>query len=375
MPRTPPLAPATTGVLPLSPLFLHRLATRERIVVGVDEKGTPHSVRVLQRIVVNRLGDYVFVVPAPVRSVTPGPGTESTPGQRENQILWQGFSPGRRVLSAWADLRVAESAGSLPLRLRMETTVGGRLLEPGERRSGDLRVKLTVTNVTGVVVRSFTADPEPFSLAQVLDRIRDAIRRDVFAEGLNIGLLGPPTPVQQRVAAPLRVEGSLRFGPSTAQIAGARDGFVRISGLLDGLRRTQLRLDLHGQAVSASAPEVELRVTTAGVPDSVPPRGAKSWVNAVRRGALASPRGLLARAIPLELTYARKRQYDMFLASPDPTGPSSATYVYRTVAAPRVSPATGGVTDGGGSHTVGLIVLGIGLAAAVPVAAVIWAHM
>jgi hypothetical protein len=98
-------------------------------------------------------------------------------------------------------------------------------------------------------------------------------------------------------------------------------------------------------------------------------------VNAVRRGALASPRRLLARAIPLELTYARKRQYDMFLASPDPTGPSSATYVYRTVAAPRVSPAAGGGTDGGGSHTVGLIVLGIGLAAAVPVAAVIWAHM
>ena len=376
LPRTPPLAPVTSGVLPVSPLFLHRLATRERIVVGVDDEGTPHSVRVLQRIVVNRLGDYVFVVPAPVRSVTPGPGTESTPGQRENQILWQGFSPGRRVLAAWADLRVAESAGSLPLRLRIETMVDGRPLEPGERRSGDLRVTLTVTNVTGVVVRSFTAEPEPFSLAQVLDRIRDAIHRDVFAEGLNIGLRGPATPVQQRVAAPLRVEGSLRFSPkSTAQIAGAREGVVRISGLLDGLRRTQLRLDLHGQAVSASAPKVELRVTTTGVPDSVPPRGARSWVNAVRRGALASPRGLLARAIPLELTYARKRQYDMFLASPDPTGPSSATYVYRTVATPRVSPAAGGGTDGGGSHTVGLIVLGIGLAAAVPVAAVIWAHM
>jgi hypothetical protein len=109
--------------------------------------------------------------------------------------------------------------------------------------------------------------------------------------------------------------------------------------------------------VPPGKPEVEFRVRPL---DIELPRPAKN------------PRDLLAQTIALELTYARKRQFDQFLASPDVTGPSSATYVYRT-AAPRpvAEPAA---ISGDEDHMVGWIVLGLGLMAALPVAAVVWAH-
>jgi hypothetical protein len=359
LPATPPLAPSTSGVLPLSPRFLGKLACRERVVVGLENDGTPHSVRVLQTIVVNQLGDYVFAVPAPVQSVLPGPGTESSPGRRRNQILWQGFSPGRRVLAAWADLRPTESVGSLPLRIRVTTEVDGSRLDPGEKRSGDLRVTLSVENATVTTARSFTAEPDPVDLALVLGRIRSAIRRDVFAEGLNIRLRSPTTPVEARVAAPLLLDGAQAFAPGTVQLRAAPGAVVRFGALLDGMRRSQLRLVLRGRALNASAPNVELRVRTSEIPDPVTPA--------------QDPRTRLAGTIALELAYARRRQYDMFLASPEQTGPSSTTYVYKTSAAAR--PAMPAARTGGeGHHTLGWIVLGLVLAAGVPAAAVIWAH-
>jgi hypothetical protein len=324
LPHVPPLAPETSGVFPLQPRFLRRLSNRERIVVGLADDGKPNAVRVLQTIVLKRLGDYVFTIPAPVVSVTPGPGTESQPGQRENQILWEGFSPGRRVLAAWADLRVPESVAGLPVEVD---------IEPGE---------VTVRNATAVTVPSFTADPDPVTLAQVSGRVRAAVRANVFPEGLNVAPRGRKTPERLRVAAPLRVQGVVR-------VSGKR---VPFSGLLDGVRRSELRV-----RIPDGEPEVEVQARTAVIDLPRPARGA---------------RALLAQTIALELTYARKRQFDQFLASPDQTGPSSATYVYQTAArTPAAEPASPG---GDEDHTVGWIVLGLGLAAALPVAAVVWAH-
>jgi hypothetical protein len=325
LPRTPPLAPETPGVLPLPPRFFRGLDNRERVVVGIDESGKPHSVRVLQTIVLKRLGDYVLTVPAPVVSVTPGPGTESQPGRRENQILWEGFSPGRRVLAAWAELQLAESVAGLPVEVKVE---------PGA---------VTIRNATGVTVPSFSAEPDPASLALVSGRVRSSIKKDVFPEGLNIGLRGSKTPEQLRVAAPLSVRGTVRVGGQE----------IPFSGRLDGVHRSELRVPL-----PPGKPQVEVQVR----PEDIElPRPAKN------------PRALLAQTIALELTYARKRQFDQFLASPDQTGPSSATYVYRTTAPP--STTAGAVTPSGeGDSSVGWIVLALGLAAALPAAVVIWAH-
>ena len=102
-----------------------------------------------------------------------------------------------------------------------------------------------------------------------------------------------------------------------------------------------------------------MRVRTVPVPDRVRPS--------------QSVRDQLANTIDLELTYARKRQYDQFLSAADATGHSSTTYIYRT--APR--PVDRGsdreqrlerTTRWAGSRSRLL------LAAALPVAAVVWAR-
>jgi hypothetical protein len=305
------------------------VSNRERVVVRLDEDGTPNAVRVQQTLVVNRLGDYIFAIAAPVRSVLPGPGTQSQPGQRTNQILWQGFSPGRRVLAALADLRVDASAPSLPVEVHVEPAGTG--------------TAIVVENVTGVTAKSYTADVEPVSLAQVVGRVRAAIRRNVFAEGLNIEVRGAQRPVQLRLAAPLRVSGTVRVGGSAR----------RFSATLDGIRRRELRVVVPGNA----PPKILMRVRTADVPDRV-----RSTQDA---------RAQLAEAIELELTYARKRQYDQFIASPDSTGQSSTTYVYRTAPRPAVIHSFGDRHD---DHTMGWIALAVVLAAALPAAAVVWAR-
>ena len=325
LPRVPPLAPKTSGVFPLPPRFFRQLSNGERIVVGLDEDGKPHSVRVLQTIVLKRLGDYVLTIPAPVVSVTAGPGTESEPGRRENQILWEGFSPGRRVLAAWADLRLGESVAALPVEVSVE---------PGE---------VTIRNATAVRVPSFSAEPTPVGMAQVSSGVRAAVRANLFPEGLNVELLGKKTPEELRVAAPLRVRGTVR-------VSGER---VPFAGLLDGLKKSELRVP-----IPDGDPKIEMRVRTADIELPPPAR---------------DPRALLAQTIGLELTYARKRQFDQFLASPDQTGPSSATYVYRTTA-PRPPAAEATQPAGDEDHTAGWIVLGLLVAAALPTAAVAWAR-
>ena len=330
LPQTPPLAPADAGVLPLQPRFARRVSNTERVFVGLDPDGTPHSVRVVQTSQLNRLGDYVFAIPAPVISVLPGPKTESQPGQRTNQILWQGFSPGTRVLAADADLRVEDSAPFLPVKVRVE---------PGEGRT-----TFVIENQTGVEAASYTGDVEPTSLAQVLARIRNAVRRNLFAEGLNVELRGQKKPARVEIAAPLRVTG----------VAGADGIPKRFSALLDGVERKAIRVPVRG----SDRPALTFTVRPAAVPDRVT--------------ASLSPGARLAGTIRLELTYARKRQFDQFLSSPDPTGKSSTVYVYATGPRPTTPAAAEG--EASDSHTVGWIALGLLLAAGLPLGAVLWAR-
>ncbi len=330
LPQTPPLAPKVAGPLPISPRFFRRVSNRERVVVGLDESGTPNAIRVQQTLVMKRLGDYVFAIAAPVKTVLPGPGTESPPGQRTNQILWQGFSPGIRRLSVIADLRVDESAPMLPVKVHVEQSGTGSVV--------------LIENVTGVTARSYTADVEPVGLAQVLGRIRNAIRRNYTAEGLNVEVSGAQRPVDVQVAAPLLVSGTVRSG----------DVVRKFKGVLDGIHRNELRVVVPGP----STPKISMRVRTVPVSDRVRPT--------------QSVRDQLANTIDLELTYARKRQYDQFLSAADATGHSSTTYIYRTT--PRPVTAAPIESSGSSGNTMGWIALAVLLAAALPVAAVVWAR-
>ena len=185
---------------------------------------------------------------------------------------------------------------------------------------------------------------EPVGLAQVLGRIRNAIRRNHTAEGLNVEVSGAQRPVDVQVAAPLLVSGTVGSGAVVREFRA----------VLDGIHRTELRLLVPGH----STPKISMRVRTVPVPDRVRPT--------------QSVRDQLANTIDLELSYARKRQYDQFLSAADATGHSSTVYIYRTT--PRPVSAAPLESSGSSSNRMGWIALAALLAAALPVAAVVWAR-
>jgi hypothetical protein len=227
--------------------------------------------------------------------VAPGPGTQSQPGARRDAILWSGFSAGRRVLSARASLGLRETVGLLPLRVRVD----------GDRLTLENATVVTVTAPTGVVDRA--------AVARYLDRLRalapDVPTRVFFAEASGVAAR------RFAVESPLHVTGT----------AGGRPVDVVLGG--GSPLRTSLPLD--------EGP-VELTVEPAPPHGLLePPGGAGSWQAAASRVGGAE---LVKRTVEVLLRLSRMRQYDRFLGNPDPNGPSTTTYVYRSGAAP-ITPA------------------------------------
>jgi hypothetical protein len=106
--------PLLSGIAQITPVFRGSLSSRERVTARIDPEGKVRGVNVLQRIVVPT-GDFFFAVAAPAVDVTAAKGSGSQPGLRPNAILWQGFSPGHRVLASDARLRLHQSVPYLPL--------------------------------------------------------------------------------------------------------------------------------------------------------------------------------------------------------------------------------------------------------------------
>jgi hypothetical protein len=345
--------------------------SRERVVVGLDATGRPHRVRAVQRISLTGLGDYTFAVPAPVADVSPTPDSDSQPGLRAGQILWAGFSPGRKVLGSDALLRTRPAAALLPLRIGLASSVAP---------SGALQVELTVANATGAQVQTFTAEAEALTAARALDLLRASAARGVPTTSRLVTVRGRVLPKTETVSAPFRVTGTLSFARGTLRIASAVGATavgrnaVSFHGILGGGRAMTLRVAVAGTAMRAASPTLRVVATPLRNDPLVRPPG-QSWVAAVRNHRLKlSGRALLARAITLDLGYARARQYTTFLWNPDPTAASRTTYVFRTervtsaAAPPAPAPA--------GGHGVLLIVAvvagGLLLAAAL---VIVWAHL
>jgi hypothetical protein len=311
----------------------HHVLTTERVRVRVDRRGRPFAVRVGQRLVVLGKGDYVFAIPAPVRDVVAGPGSESTPGQRSATILWSGFNPDRKVLVADARLDPPAAAPSLPLRVTARGST------------------ITIENVTPVRAGSVTAAADPAPLGRYLDTVRTALTRDRPVPFGTAEIAGEAKPHSVSVEAPIRVTGTI--------------GGRRISTTLgDGhpLRLTVPRGD--GTVALRADPVPPLALAT-------PPAGASTWQASGLDG-----RELLARAQAVLLRIARARQFDAYLGDPDPLGRAQTTYVYRTgvpaAAAPPVATATGG--DGGATSVLGPVAIALAAALAAVGGLAVWAR-
>jgi hypothetical protein len=328
--------------------FPGRVVNREEVQVDLDPSGEPLAVRVLQRLTVLGTGDYAFVVPAPLLDVRPGPGTESEPGARRGQIVWQGFSPGRRMLAALVELRPAPALRHLPLRIRLQ--------QRRDPQTGRFEVRAHVANATGARGSMWVAPVRRAELLRAIERLHRAARRGQPPAEV---VLHPRRSLRTRtiaVAAPLRVEGRLVLRGARVRVESGQRS-LSFSRLLRAPERMDFELVVRGSADRLDT--ARLAVTARPVQP----------LDELRR-----PSGdLLTLAARANLSYGRFRQYSTFLATPDVLTPSRTTYTFRTVAAKAAAPPgrTGDEGVGAWPYLVAAI-LGTGATAGL---LVLWAHL
>jgi hypothetical protein len=324
------------------------VASAQQVRVGVDGNGRPAAIHVDQKLTVKGKGDYQFFVAGPIDDVQRGSGSQSDPGFRADQVLWAGFSPGTKLLSANVKLRVSAAAPLLPLRLHLTRENGG--------------VTLRITNATTTPVQSYEGVVRPAEIARLLDQTRRsslAGERVTAAFATFIGEVHVPK-LPLRIEAPLRVDGELDM-PGQEPVK-----FERVLG--DG---RPLSFVVHTKG--SGEPQLHVRASPAPVVRLLRPPGASTWSAAIRRKSIPTAE-LLSRLIGARLRLVRADQYQSFLADPDADGKSTTSYDYQRVAA-TVPKQTIVPASGGGSSDVLLIALLIaGSLVLAGGGLIVWAH-
>jgi len=329
-----PPPPLTGGITTLEAerelRFTGHIQSSEHVVVGVRSDGSAASVVVTQRLLISQSGDYSFTIPAPVLSVEPGAGTQSEPGQRNTGIIWQGFSPGKRLLSARASLDALAAERGLPLAIQIKRRGGAT-----EVRVIDIaRRKLTITRGSAPVDQLREALRRTRDALQQPDRV--ALTRTMQVDGVSHGV------ASVIVDAPVRVRGTIG-GRAVSWTLGGGQPLVRVVSLPAGAAP---KLALEAELL----PSLEL---------------------------LRGDEGLTLRGLQIALArVALSAQYGQFLASPDQLGLSRATYVFKSApeeeqtVPPQLRPATAG----GGSDVLAIVLASVLGGAALVGLAVLWAH-
>jgi hypothetical protein len=344
---TPPLVGG--GVLPsvyIAP-GLH-IASAERVRVGIDDTGRPAAIHVRQRLTVAGKGDYQVAVGGPIDDVQRGEGSESEPGFRKDQVLWAGFSPGRKRLVADIALGLPPSAPYLPLRVHLQ-------------REGD-DVSLRIVNATVTPVMSYQGVVRAPEMAKLLDATRRSSLAGHRVKAAFANFFGDVHVSRRpiRIEAPFRVHGELRVPGQKA---------VRFDRVLGDGR--PLSLEVHARG--AGKPSVQLEASPAPVMNLLRPPGASNWGAAIRRRSIR-PADLLSRLIGARFRLVRADQFQTFLADPDSDGRSRATYEYETVAARAPRHVAVPVKDGSGSDALLVALLIVGSLVVVGGGLVVWAH-
>jgi len=320
----------TAGVTAGETRFSGKLRNAERVSVGIDRSGAPVGVVVTQRLTISRPGDFTFLVPAPATRVVAAPGSQAEPGLRDRGIVWQGFASGRRVLAATITL-ASTSAAVLPLRVSVE------------RRRGAIEVRLR--NVARGRFTVTTGSVDPAAVTALLGRLRRDGTTSVVPSSL--ALPGRSTGhAAITVTAPLRVRGTIVV-PGRSPIA--------VSVVLGAGRPTTEAISVPGGVL----PTLDLRVQPLGPAEILPGRRDPA-------PSLAGLQQVLGRV-------ALAWQYQHFLDSPDPSGPSASVYAYRTVERLQVPVAAGRSTGGG--DTLAIVLAAVLGAAALVGGAILWAHL
>lgn len=348
----PTPVPPLIGTTALQQIYIAprlHVSSDERVLVGVDGEGRPATVRIRQRLVVHGKGDYQLAIGGPIEDVTAAPGSQSQPGLRTDQLLWAGFSPGRKVLAADVRLRPPPSAHFLPVSASL-------------RREGD-RVVLSVFNATATPTDVYTGVARAPEVARLLDQTRRTALAGKRLTGQYVTLYSPSRVLKQAsIEAPLHVEGELRVDGSQPVT------FARTLG--DGRP-----LSFEVSARGGGTPKLDLRAWPVPVVRELRPPGAATWSAAARRRNIPAA-ALLERLMETRLRLVRADQYQAFLSDPDPDGRARAVYELRTTAAhaPRPTVSRASSDDGGGTNALVVVLAVAGSVALAGGGLVLWAH-
>lgn len=346
----PTVSPPLVGYGPAPPGFtryVFHITSTQRVNVGVDGDGRPTAVHVREHLAVSGRGDYQFAITGPIDDVRRAPGSDSDPGLRVNQVLWAGFSPGRKVLAADVTLRPRAAAPFLPVRLKLRREAGG--------------ATLSIANATRTPVLEYVGFVRPRESAKLLDETRRAALAGVRLRPAHATFIGSVSELTPRPAleAPIRVEGELRL-PGSAP--------VRFSRTLGDGAPLAIRVHANGSGRA----HVRLRAWPVPVERLLRPPGASTWKAAVRRRPLGAS-FLLQRLLETRLRMVRTDQYKTYLSNPDADGRNRIVYEYETAAVRSRSVAPAPEKDSGGGPLVVLVVLGASMLGA-GAALVAWAH-
>jgi hypothetical protein len=201
----------------------------EDVRVELGPSGAPARVTDRQRLLIRGTGSYIVLELGPARDAV---GLDDTvpPVLKLGTVVWQGFSPGRRELSALLTLDPGIEAARLPMRVTLTfQDVDGRrrALLPGAEAPADGTITVALSNNTGSTRTVEIGRADVGGLAGLLDRFRRVAQRPgdasppVASEGLPTHVPGQVTGrTTIDVTAPLRVTGTVTAPGGGSAVTG-----------------------------------------------------------------------------------------------------------------------------------------------------------
>lgn len=320
---------------------------REDVHVALGPTGAPVTVTDTQQLVIHGAGNYIVRELGPAREAV-GLAETVPPVLELGTVVWQGFSPGRRELSARLTLDPGIEAARLPMKVAFafaDRQGRSRPLEPGARAPSAGTVTITLTNNTSSNRVLATGVAKVAPLARALDLIRRAGNHPRAAVPPTAGS-GLPTVLPGRttgslavdVVAPIRVTGTITAPGGPGAVAGPAStpaaGGVSIEGTLSSSAAFTVRVSA-GDRVGLHLdvrPWVDPRTVT-------PPAPARTWAQWARSGPTTAAVTNATQALVLAAAAsARSAEYSPYLQA-DAPGPDLSTFTYVVAAAPKATQA------------------------------------
>jgi hypothetical protein len=328
-----------------------RVNDTEQVHVALGPTGAPATVTDTQQLVINGAGNYIVRELGPAREAV-GLGETVPPVLELGTVVWQGFSPGRRALSARLTLDPGIEAARLPMSVQFafaDKAGLSRPLGPGSLAPAAGTVTITLTNNTASnrVIPTGVAAIGP--LARALDRLRQAGAHPRAAvpptggHGLPADLPGRTTgSLGVHVVAPLRVTGAITAPGGSAAVTGPATtpttGGAAVAGTLSSSATFTVRVgagDRIGLELDVR-PWIDARTVT-------PPAPTRTWAQWRRSAPSASSVAAATQTLVLAAAAAaRSAEYSPYLQA-DAPGPDLSTFTYVVAPPPRAVHVTAAV--------------------------------